>query len=175
MKPEWQPAGLLCRLGSVFYDTLLVGALLLLLGFAFHLIVDPGRPQGLQRLGLQLFLTVATALYFVLLWSGPSGQTLAMKTWKLHLIRHTDGRRLKRVEALRRWLLSLLWLVPGTLLGLILTRLGPNPAAPMKLWLISHAAGLIAYALLSLLLPERQFLHDLLGRTRLITRPPSPR
>ncbi len=170
MKPEGQSAGLLRRLGSMFYDALLVGALLLLLGFAFHLVADPNQTQGLQRLGLQLFLTSATALYFVLLWSGPSGQTLAMKTWKLHLIRHTDGRSLTRIEALRRWLLSLLWLVPGTVLGLILTRLEPTAAASMKLWLIGHAMGLLIYALLSLLLPERQYLHDLLGRTRLITR-----
>ena len=173
--PERQPAGLLRRLGSMCYDTLLVGALLLLLGFSFHLVIDPNHSDGWQRLTLQCLWLTATAAYFVLLWSGPTGQTLAMKTWKLRLVSHPDdGRPIDRRQALRRWLLSLLWLAPGSLLGLILAVLfDPTPATSMKLWLMAHATGGIAYALLSLFLPEQQYLHDLLGKTRLIAQLPT--
>lgn len=157
------------------YDTLLVGALLLLLGFTFHLVIDPNHSDGWQRQTLQYLWLTATATYFVLFWSGPTGQTLAMKTWKLHLVSHPDdGRPIHRSKALRRWLLSLLWFAPGSLLGLMLTRLlDPTPSTSMKLWLMAHVTGGIAYALLSLLLPERQYLHDLLGKTRLITQLPT--
>jgi uncharacterized RDD family membrane protein YckC len=165
---QLKPAGLLRRLGSAFYETLLVGALLLLIGFGFHLVIDPTHAEGQQRLGLQSVLGLTAGLYFVLFWSGPSSQTLAMKTWRLW-ITHRDGSRINRSIALRRWLLSLLWLAPGSLLGLILTRIDPSPAASLRLWLLSQTAGLLTYALLSLLLPERQFLHDLIGRTRLMT------
>lgn len=124
-----------------------------------------GQRHGLShRVGLQAVLFVVLALYFVWFWTH-GGQTLAMRSWTLQLVR-TDGAALRPVQALLRYVASWLWFWPALLL------------AYLAQWHDTrHILGLMAvwigvYALLSRLLPQRQYLHDLLCRTRLIdTRP----
>ena len=120
------------------------------------------------RTGLQWFLFVILGIYFVWFWSR-GGQTVAMKAWHVRLV-DRGGQPVTQSRALCRYLLSWLWFLPalgsiqwfhlsggGALTGTLLT-------------------GVIAYALLARLHPDRQFWHDAACGTRLVTwRPDAPR
>jgi uncharacterized RDD family membrane protein YckC len=115
-----------------------------------------------NRLGLQIFLFVVFGIYFVWFWH--KGQTLAMKTWHLRVV-GLDGQAISQKRALARYALSWLWFVP------------PLAAiAPFKLsggqTTVIVVGWVIVYALLSRFHPQRQFLHDALAGTRLISHKP---
>ncbi len=85
-----KPAGILRRLGAVFYDSLLVLALMILGTLPFVALsggeaVDPGY------LPYQLTLVAIAYLFFVGFWSG-YGRTLGMQSWRLK-IELPDGRK----------------------------------------------------------------------------------
>lgn len=85
-----KPAGILRRLGAVFYDSLLVLALMMLGTLPFVALrggeaVDPGYPP------YQLTLVAIAYLFFVGFWSG-HGRTLGMQSWRLK-IELPDGRK----------------------------------------------------------------------------------
>ena len=112
-----------------------------------------------NRHALQGFLFVVFAIYFVWLWS--KGQTLAMKTWHIRIV-DRQGRPLSQARALLRYVLSWLWFVPA--LGAM---------APFKLSAPEATAivlGWVAiWAFLSRYHPQRQFWHDAVAGTRLIS------
>ncbi|WP_370682590.1 RDD family protein [Comamonas sp. GB3 AK4-5] len=117
--------------------------------------------QSAQALQVLLFLVFGA--YFTWFWSR-SGQTLAMKTWHLRVV-DTHGRPLTRVRALARYALCWLWFLPP------LAAAAPFhlPAAENTVIVLGWVA---VWALLSRFHPQRQFLHDVLAGTRLIsTRP----
>ena len=104
--------------------------------------------------------------YFAGFWSR-QGQTLAMKTWHIRLVRR-DGERVSPWRALARYLLSWFWFVPA-LVYVEIQGLRGGGAVSLALM-----GGVLIYAGLSRVLPQRQFLHDLLCGTRLIdTREPA--
>lgn len=112
-----------------------------------------------NRHALQAFLFVVFAIYFVWLWS--KGQTLAMKTWHIRIV-DRQGRPLSQARALARYVLSWLWFVPA--LGAM---------APFKLSVPESTAivlGWVAiWAILSRYHPQRQFWHDAVAGTRLVS------
>jgi uncharacterized RDD family membrane protein YckC len=147
------------RLASFLYE----GVLLFGICFAVGLIYGVATQQrnALQgRSGLDASLFVAIGLYFVICWAR-SGQTLPMQTWHLRLVDRL-GQPVPVWRALLRYLLAWIWFLP--------------PLAALR-WSEAHGKAAItlalivwplAYAALSLALPQRQFLHDLLAGTRLI-------
>jgi uncharacterized RDD family membrane protein YckC len=118
-----------------------------------------------NRHGLQGFLFLIFGIYFVWLWS--RGQTLAMKTWNIRIVDVT-GRAVSQPRALLRYVLSWLWLLPA--LGAV---------APFSLSvaeIVVVVLGWVAvWAVLSKFHPQRQFLHDALAGTRLISDTPEDR
>lgn len=130
-------AGLRRRLASMLYEVLLLLGVLsvsfilphLALGMAYEIVL-PG-----PVLLLHVFLVMGA--YFVWYWKH-HGQTLAMQTWKLKIVR-ADGKPLAYGQLLLRYCLS--W---------------PS--------LLFYGAGLW-WALLD---RDRQFLHDRLAGTRII-------
>jgi uncharacterized RDD family membrane protein YckC len=118
------------------------------------------------RHALQAFLFVVLAIYFVWFWSH-GGQTVAMKAWHIRVV---DRRLapLSQPRALLRYLLSWLWFAPA-LLALQWAEIRSPPG--IALLLIS---GIVSYAMLTWLHPQRQFLHDALSGTCLITQRPVP-
>ena len=105
------------------------------------------------------------AIYFVWCWSR-SGQTLPMQTWHIR-VETRDGTLLGQGRALLRYVACWAWIVPGALLASAL-HWGPWQS------LGAVAAWIVIYALLSRLHPQRQFWHDALCRTRLVTFRPVP-
>jgi len=159
---------LLRRLASLGYEGLIVTAILVAGGLAFSgaaaLLRSVGTsavaPAGLERVLLQAFLVTLLGAYFVRSWIR-GGQTLAMKAWKLRLVR-TDGSVVGAGQALMRFVFN----------GLVL---GAGAAAAMWLWrhpgsVPGWLAALPAVVDLGWILcdRERQFLHDRLTRTRVV-------
>lgn len=95
---------------SVLYETLLMLALVLALTAVYYSVVGDANTTG-KRLGLQALLWLAMGGYFVRCWV-MSGQTLASQTWKLKVV-DARGRLLNVSEAVRRYLLATLLLLPA--------------------------------------------------------------
>lgn len=119
-----------------------------------------------NRHGLQLFLFIVFGIYLVWFWH--KGQTLAMKTWHIGVV-DTQGQPLTQGRALLRYACSWLWFLPP----LVVTTPFHLPALEVVVLL---AGWIVLWALASRLHPQRQFWHDALAGTRLVTRtPPSKR
>jgi uncharacterized RDD family membrane protein YckC len=112
-----------------------------------------------NRHGLQAFLFVIFGIYFT--WFGAKGQTLAMKTWHIRLVDAT-GQAVRQSRAFARYLLSWIWFLPPLMaLGLF------QPSSVLTVVLVMVWVAL--WAGLSRLHPERQFWHDALAGTRLVS------
>jgi uncharacterized RDD family membrane protein YckC len=122
--------------GSLIYDTLVVIALCFAVALIFLALVGDAT-HGMKRYLFQLFLWGVVGTYFTWCWL-KSGQTLAMHTWHLRLVR-ADNRPLSLPLALARYMLASL---SSLLLGLGF------------LWAIID--------------PDRLFLHDRILRTKIV-------
>lgn len=153
--------GVLPRLLSLVYEAFLVAALLMVAGFMFQ----PLRgvlPEGFARPIESLFLLLVLAAYFCWCWLR-SGQTLAMKTWRIRLVA-ADGGVVSLRAALVRFALGLLLYLPllATLTWWFYQR---QQALPYLL--ASCALTLICWCWVWFDV-DRQMLHDRLAGTRLI-------
>lgn len=150
----------------MLYEGLLLFGVLMVAGWLYAALTQQ-RHALTGKTGLQLFLFLVLGIYFIWFWTH-GGQTVAMKTWRLRVLR-ADGQPLTQGRALARYLLAWLWFLPA-LLTLHLSGLkGGGATAGVLL------AGVLAYAAASRLHPQRQFLHDALCGTRIVDAPPPPR
>ena len=109
--------------------------------------------------GLQAVSFLVLGIYFTWMWH--RGQTLAMKTWRIEIV-DTQGHKVTRKSAFKRYLGSWLWFMPPMATSAFV-RLSVIEVSVLTL-------GWVAiWALLSRFHPERQFLHDAFAGTRLIT------
>ena len=107
------PAGLFRRLGALLYDSFLVAAIWMLLGFIVQLIAGvgtsvlvDGRVQTDPFLDKVVFcLMVFSSLGFYLWFWCKSGQTLGMLAWRIKLVDRQGGLVNPR-QGLYRWLLA---------------------------------------------------------------------
>lgn len=158
--------GLRRRLAAMLYEAVVLFGVLMVSALLFSTLKD--QRHALQGRGeLQLFLFVMLGLYFTWFWTH-GGQTVAMKTWHVRVVRQ-DGRPLGWANALTRYVLCWLWFLPA--LGV---------AAASKLhtsgeYAVALLSGVVVYAALTRLHQDHQFLHDRLCRTRLVTWRPAPR
>lgn len=161
--------GIARRLACFFYEGVLLFGVVMLAGLLYSVFTNQ-RHALVGTAGLQAFLFVVLALYFVGFWAR-QGQTLAMRTWHIRLI-DRSGCAPGAGRALVRYLLAWLWFAPALLALSVVDIQGTGSSA------IAFAAlgtGVIVYAGLSRLHPQRQFLHDALCGTRLITWRPPPK
>ena len=98
-----QPAGLLRRLGALFYDSLLLFgvaffATLLLLVLRRGAALTPGDPF------FALYLFAIGFLFYGWFWTR-GGQTLGMRAWRIRVLQN-DGTALTWAKALQRYLLA---------------------------------------------------------------------
>lgn len=156
-----QVPGIVPRLLALVYETVLVAALLMVAGFVFqpvHGVLPPSLARGLQS----LFLLLVLAMYFGWCWLR-SGQTLALKTWRMRLVA-PDGRPLDMRAAALRFVLGLLLylLLLATSVWWFYQRQQALPFVLLMLvlWLVNWGWALID--------GERQLLIDRLAGTRLI-------
>lgn len=124
---------------------------------ANRLVPASAQPLLEQAIGFLCF-----GIYFVWMWTH-SGQTLPMQTWRIRVVTQ-DGHPLSTGRAVVRYLAAWLWVLPA---------IGLAHLAGWHRWQAIGAAAAWAacYAAAALLLPRRQFLHDVLSRTRLVALP----
>lgn len=154
------------RLAAFVYEGVLLFGVLMVAGFVFAGLSRMWQGQG--TVGLQLFLFLVLGLYFAWFWSH-GGQTVAMKAWHIRLL-DAHGRPVTLARALVRHVLAWLWFAPA----LLAAHLSGLKSGGSLFGIV--AAGVVAYAALSRLNPQRQFWHDVVCGTRLVdTRPEKSR
>jgi uncharacterized RDD family membrane protein YckC len=160
------PAGLARRFASLAYEALLVTAIVFIASFLLAPLVSPGRaasnalivPSATGRIVSFVALFVTLGVYFPWCWS-EGRRTLPMKTWRIALVDRM-GAPLSRRTAFVRYAAA--WI-------------GPLAAIAAYALLAPQGHGALAWPLLglnwlaALVDPERQFLHDRIAGTRIVT------
>lgn len=98
--------GIARRIACALYDLLISVALVVVATFPFILVFGDST-QGWRRHLLQAWLVAAIGTYYVAFWTR-SGQTLPMKTWRVAVVRASDGGPVLLFQAVHRFLLALL-------------------------------------------------------------------
>jgi len=155
-----EPPGLLRRLAAFLYEGVLLTGVLLIATYLYSALTQQRHAlQGLS--GLQAFLFAVLAIYFVWFWS-LGGQTVAMRAWHIRLVTRNGG-PVGQWRAALRYLACWLWFGPALISAHLA---GLHDALPIAGLL---TVGVVAYALLACLHPQRQFWHDALCGTRLVS------
>lgn len=156
---DLQAPALLRRLACFLYEGVLLFGVLMAAGFVYSVVTQQRHAlTGLH--GMQAFLFAVLGAYFVWFWSR-SGQTLAMQTWHIRLLT-AQGQPVSKLRALCRYLLAWLWFLPALA---TVWAVGLKSTAAV---FTAMAAGVLAYAALSRLHPQRQYWHDAVCGTRLV-------
>lgn len=140
------------------YEGMLLFGVLFIAVWLFSTLLQQRHALYLRN-ALQEWLFVVLGVYFAWFWSH-GGQTLAMKTWHIRLVK-ANGQPLTFWCAAFRYLLAWLWFLPGLALAW---------ALGAKAWMLVAipAANVALWAFAVYLDPHRQFLHDRLAGTRLV-------
>jgi len=83
------PPGLLRRLASIFYDSLLLIAILFIMG-GVGIAMNGGEAIPSDNLVFRTILLLTIALFFLWFWTH-GGQTLGMRAWRLRLVTDTGA------------------------------------------------------------------------------------
>ena len=149
---------LMRRMACWLYEGMLLFGVMFIAGYLFGTLSQTRHALD-NRHALQAFVFVIFGIYFTWFWS--KGQTLAMKTWDIRLV-DASGKPVSQLRALLRYLLSWLWLLPP------LAAIAPFRVSPGESLVV--VAGWVAiWAILSRFHPQRQFWHDALAGTRLVS------
>ncbi|MCA1245092.1 RDD family protein [Massilia sp. MS-15] len=157
---------ILRRVTAMLYEALLLFAVEML-AIAAYMLVTLNSQHPLAREGMKLWLLLVTAAYFMWCWID-SGHTLAMKTWRIKVVK-LGCHKLPLRTAAARFLLAWGWFAPALA---VCWAFGLHDKAQVG---IALALGVAAWALTALFDKDRQFLHDRLAGTRLIALPKAPR
>lgn len=148
------------------YEGLLMFGVVFIAGYLFSTLSQTRNALD-NRHALQAFVFVIFGIYFVWFWA--KGQTLAMKTWDIRVV-DVHGKLISQKRALLRYALSWLWFLPPLAVSWALNLSGKEGAVLSLGWV-----GI--WAVLARFHPQKQFWHDALAGTRLITwvAPESPK
>jgi uncharacterized RDD family membrane protein YckC len=161
-----QAPGLARRLAAFVYEGVLLFGVVMIAGLLYSAITQ--QRHALQgRVGMMVFLFLVLGLYFSWFWSH-GGQTVAMKAWHVRLL-GADGQPVSLRRAATRYVLSWLWFLPATATVYAAGLHGKGEIS------VALLAGMLAYAGLAWLRPDRQFWHDVVCGTRLVDCKPVPK
>jgi uncharacterized RDD family membrane protein YckC len=152
------------RLMAMLYETFLITAVEALAIFIYLFTTRNQHSPAIDHGRNAVFFLVA-ALYFIHAWSG-SGHTLAMKTWRIKLVMPGHARVPLRPAALR-YLMAWGWFLPAFLVCYFFNLRGKAEVCS------AVVIGIVAWGLTAFLDKDRQFLHDKVAGTRLISLPKS--
>lgn len=110
--PTTQPASLIRRLGAIFYDSLILLAILML-GTWLIMPFTNGNPVSPGVLIYQLYLLLLGGFYYVGFWVY-CGQTVGMRAWRIKVV-NSDGSPLSWKQGTLRAFYALITLLPAGL------------------------------------------------------------
>ena len=110
---QLQLASLRLRLVSLLYEAILLFAVLFVSSYLFLSLARDAQ-SAMPRVIFQIYLLSIAGAYFVFCWVR-TGQTLAMKTWRIRIVTE-EGGTLGAGRAFKRYLLA----IPGILSGISL-------------------------------------------------------
>lgn len=148
------------------YEGMLMFGVVFLAGYLFSSLSQTRNAMD-NRNALQTFLFVVFGIYFVWFWA--KGQTLAMKTWDIRVV-DMQGQRLTQKRALLRYVLSWFWFLPPLVFSWLFNLPATQGGVLAFFWVVVWAA-------LARFHPQKQFWHDALAGTRLVSwkAPPRPK
>ncbi len=149
------------RLLCMVYEAMLLFGVLFIATWLFSTLLQQRHALYLRD-ALQDWLFVVLGVYFCWFWTH-SGQTLAMKTWRIRVIGR-DGQPVGWRRALVRYLMAWGWFLPGLGLARVIGAQG-------WMLLLLPALNFAVWAAAALLDRDRQFLHDRLAGTRVVLKP----
>jgi uncharacterized RDD family membrane protein YckC len=147
------------RMACWLYEGVLLFAVVFLAGWLFSTLGQMRDAMDARRPLLQAFLFVVFGIYFSWFWA--KGQTLAMKTWNIRVVDRA-GRAISQRRALLRYACAWAWFLPPIAVVAPLRLSGIQIATVLLGWVL-------VWALSSRLHPQRQFWHDELAGTRLVS------
>ncbi|MFM0292943.1 MULTISPECIES: RDD family protein [Paraburkholderia] len=147
------------RLAALLYEALILFGVVFIAGYLFSTLTQ--QRDGLTHHNLlAAWIGLVVGVYFVWFWTH-SGQTLPMKTWRLRVVA-ADGAPLSTGRAVTRYVLAWLWFLPPLALHPLLGLKLPQTLAIAGIWFVLWAAtGRVD--------SQRQFLHDRLAGTRVVS------
>ena len=121
---------------------------------------------------LMAHVYLVLAFYFMWYWT-KTGQTLAMQTWRIQLVSE-DGSIMKRSQALMRFAIGSLWLIPAALLLFINIKMNPSASMGGSVSIIFFSITLFLWPLSAILdRKNRQSIPDRWSGTLLVQLPNS--
>lgn len=150
------------RLTAMLYEFFLLFAVEML-AVLLYILATGNRQEAPFQTGLTLFLFIVTGAYFTWSWTN-TGHTLAMKTWRIQVVKPGYA-RLPWRTAIARYLLAWGWFAPALIVCAVFGLHAKGEIA------IALAIGVMAWSLTALFDRDRQFLHDRLAGTRLVALP----
>jgi uncharacterized RDD family membrane protein YckC len=150
------------RLISMLYEAFLITAVEALAIFVYLMATRNAHTPTLDHGRNAVFFLVAAA-YFIHAWTG-SGHTLAMKTWRIKVVK-LGYRTVPFRAAAVRYLMAWGWFLPALAACYVFGWTGAREVS------IALAVGIAAWAATALFDKDRQFLHDRIAGTRLIALP----
>ena len=151
------------RLICMIYEALLLLGVVAVANFVFLFFAQnfPNvlPPHASETWPMKFWLFVVIGIYFIYFWSR-TGQTLAMKTWRIRLI-DNERESLPLTKAIVRYCLAWLWFLPALAIA---AQLSLKP----RFILLTVSIGYILWAFTAVFDKDKQFLHDKLAKTRLI-------
>jgi len=162
MNDDLKTPGLARRMACWLYEGMLMFGVVFIAGYLFGTLSQTRNAMD-NRHALQAFLFVVFGIYFVWLWA--KGQTLAMKTWNIRVVDRA-GHPITQSRALLRYVLSWLWFLPA------LAAVAPFHLSAVES-LVILTGWVLVWAILSRFHPDKQFWHDALAGTRLVSTPRS--
>jgi uncharacterized RDD family membrane protein YckC len=152
--------GLVRRMAAFVYEGVLLFGVVSIAGYLYATLTQ--QRHALQgQTGLQAFVFVVLGVYFVTFWSR-GGQTVAQRAWHIRVVGN-DGAPIGQTRALARYLASWVWFLPA-----LASAHFAGLRSGLEIFTLL-TVGVVAYALLALVHPQRQFWHDALCGTRLVT------
>ncbi|GAB3465896.1 RDD family protein [Massilia terrae] len=154
------------RVISMVYEVFLLLSVEML-ATAAYMLATANRHEPIFQYGRNVFLFLVAAAYFVWCWTD-SGHTLAMKTWRIRLVQPGHAKVPFGVAAIR-YLLAWGWFLPALL---VCWAAGLHDKSQIAIALL---IGMVGWGATAFFDKDRQFLHDRLAGTRLVSLPKKTR
>ena len=158
------------RIALNLYEMLVLFGVLAFTFLVPHLIIGVLFEITAPSAILMAHVYLVLAFYFMWYWT-KTGQTLAMQTWRIQLV-NDDGAIMKRSQALMRFAIGSLWLLPAALLLFINIKMNPSMSMGTSVSIIFFSITLFLWPLSAILdRKNRQSIPDRWSGTRLVQLP----